>query len=172
MNKRLLGRLMQQRFQDLLQSKGYFFRANSEFVLRGFAFEYVPDGLYIWDFRFPLFDFFGPNLLYSNRLASRAGFVGTKELDERGIVEFVATSPEAAAFLGSDPSETPLAFANFVEAQPVLLQNSHAKLIYSASLILAKRVSQALRSALIEGTDKAEDILHEVMGRNRIEFGM
>ena len=100
MNKRLLSRLMHERVSSLQNSAGYFFRGDFEHVLRGVVFEYVPRGLYVWEFRFPLFDFFGPNLLYSTRLSERAGFIGKGEMSEEGIVEFVMSSPEASRSTG------------------------------------------------------------------------
>jgi hypothetical protein len=61
---------MHERVSGLRNSGLYFFRGDFEHVLRDIVFEYVPRGGYITDFRFPLFDLGGPNLLYSDRLAS------------------------------------------------------------------------------------------------------
>lgn len=54
---------------------------------------YVSRGVYIWDFRFPLFDFFGPHLTFSRRLAERP-FITKGEMSEQAIVDFVMASPE------------------------------------------------------------------------------
>lgn len=71
MNKRLISRLMRERVDGLRNSGIYFFRGDFEYIIQGAALEYVPHGLYIWSFSFPLFDFFGPNLSFSKRLAEK-----------------------------------------------------------------------------------------------------
>lgn len=143
MNKRLLSRLMHERVSSLQSSAGYFFRGDFEHVLRGVVCEHVPRGLYIWEFRFPLFDFFGPNLLYSTRLSERAGFIGKGEMSEEGIVEFVMSSPEArSAFDPDKPAEVP-DFIRFLESTPNLLRNAHARLIHASALLLAGQESRA-----------------------------
>jgi hypothetical protein len=127
---------MHERVSALQSSAGYFFRDDFDYVLNGVAFEYVPRGLYIWEFRFPLFDFFGPNLLYSIRLSEHAGFIGKGEMSEEAIVEFVMSSPEARRAFGPDkPAEVPH-FVHFLESTPSLLRNAHAKLTYAAALLL------------------------------------
>ncbi|GAA0921771.1 hypothetical protein GCM10009552_43220 [Rothia nasimurium] len=53
----------------------------------------------MWRFRFPLFDFAGPNLAYSDRLAEGA-FIGKGEMSEESIVEYVMSSPEGRDAFG------------------------------------------------------------------------
>ena len=143
MNKRLLSRLMHERVSSLQNSAGYFFRGDFEHVLRGVVFEYVPRGLYVWEFRFPLFDFFGPNLLYSTRLSERAGFIGKGEMSEEGIVDFVMSSPEAqGAFAPDKPAEVP-DFIGFLESTPNILRNAHARLIHASAVLLAGQEARA-----------------------------
>lgn len=60
MNKRLISRLMHERVSNLRSWKVYFFRGDFEQVLTGVVLDYTPSGVYIEDFRFPLFDFAGP----------------------------------------------------------------------------------------------------------------
>jgi hypothetical protein len=143
MNKRLLSRLMHERVNALQSSAGYFFRGDFEYVLKGMAFEYVPRGLYIWEFRFPLFDFFGPNLLYSTRLSEHAGFIGKGEMSEETIVDFVMSSPEARDAFGSDKPAELLQFVHLLESTPDLLRNAHARLIHAAALLLTGQESRA-----------------------------
>src|SRR5258706_7606233 len=134
---------MHERVSALQSSAGYFFRGDFDYVLNGVALEYVPRGLYIWEFRFPLFDFFGPNLLYSARLSEHAGFIGKGEMSEEAIVDFVMSSPEARSAFGPDkPAEVPQ-FVHFLESTPGLLRNAHARLIHAAALLLDGQETRA-----------------------------
>ncbi|MFN4329267.1 MAG: hypothetical protein ACK4FF_10360 [Limnobacter sp.] len=193
MNKRLLSRLMHERVSALQSSAGYFFRGDFEYVLKGVAFEYVPRGLYIWEFRFPLFDFFGPNLLYSTRLSERAGFIGKGEMSEEAIVDFVMSSPEARSAFGSDKSEEVPEFVHFLESAPDLLRNAHARLIHAAALLLVGQESRAtsmldelapvlnekdaancnlLRTSLRQGLAAARTLLDQVRRENLRTLGL
>lgn len=153
MNKRLLSRLMLERVSGLHNSGAYFFRDDFEHILRGVVLEYVPSGLYIWNFRFPLFDFFGPNLSYSNRLSERA-FIGKGEMSEDEIVDFVMGSPDVQHSLYSD---TPMSLIGFVEYlfDSNCLLNPHAQLIHAATLVL---LDQEPRAADL--LDRLPPILH------------
>ena len=140
MNKRLLARLMHERVAALKSSGGYFFRGDFEYVLRGVHFEYVPRGLYISNFRFPLFDFAGPNLLYSDRLHERSGFIGKNEMSEEAIIDFVLSSPEAQSAFDSAPMD----ISEFVQFQEAgRMKNPHARLIHAAALVLLGQESHA-----------------------------
>lgn len=101
MNKRLISRLMHMRVKGLKSSGRYFFRDDFEHILRGVVPDYTPNGLYIEDFRFPLFDFFGPNLLYSSRLSEQA-FIGKGEMSEDAIVAVVWNWPYATNPFGEN----------------------------------------------------------------------
>jgi len=141
MNKRLISRLMRERISGLRNSGVYFFRPDFEHILRGVVLEYVPRGLYIWNFRFPLFDFFGPNLGYSDRLPGSA-FIGTGEMSEVAIVDFVLTSSEGQqAFGASEPMDLS-EFVRYLQESDCLL-NLHARLIYAAALVLLDQGSRA-----------------------------
>jgi hypothetical protein len=156
MNKKQLSRLMHARGVPLRSFAGYFFRADFEYVLRGVVFEYVPRGVYIWDFWFPLFDFFGPNLLYSTRLSNRGGFIEKGSMSEENIVDTVMCSHEArSAFAPSQPVDVS-EFVRFLESRPDILRNGHAKLIYAAALILN---GQEVRA--IELLDQLAPMLNE-----------
>lgn len=192
MNKRLLSRLMHGRVAALKSSAGYFFRGDFEYVLRGVHFEYVPRGFYISNFRFPLFDFAGPNLLYSDRLHERSGFIGKNEMSEEAIIDFVLSSPEARSAFDSAPmgiSE----FAQFLEAAPGLLRNSHGRLIHAATLVLLGQESRAaglledlvpalhptditncnlLRTKLQQGPAEARALLEQVRVKNLRVLGV
>ncbi|MEG2578725.1 MAG: hypothetical protein RSA54_13455 [Glutamicibacter sp.] len=101
MNKRLISKIMHQRVAGLGSSSIYFFRGDYEYILQGVALEYVPRGLYIWNFKSPLFDFYGLSLSYSSRLPER-GFIAKGEMTEAEIVDHVMSSPAAQANFGSD----------------------------------------------------------------------
>jgi hypothetical protein len=187
MNKRVLSRLMHERVSGLRSSAGYFFRGDFEFVLNGVVFEYVPSGLYIWKFRFPLFDSICPNLLYSNRLSEHAGFIGKGEMPEESIVNFVMSSPEAKDTFGSGkPAEVP-EFIRFLESEPDVLRNDHARLVHASALLLVGQDSRAasilddlapvldgksaaicnrLRTSLRQGPASARKLLDQVRQEN------
>jgi hypothetical protein len=135
---------MRERVSGLQGSDRYFFRSDFEYVLRGIAFEYTPGGLYIWDFRFPLFEFFGLNLSYSDRLYERSGYIKKGEMSEEDIVGFIMSSPEARGAFGSDKPETMLDFIRFVDFKPsVLAGSTSARLTYASALLLSGQDSRA-----------------------------
>lgn len=181
---------MRERVNGLRNSGVYFFRPDFEHVLRGVALEYVPRGLYIWNFRFPLFDFFGPNLGYSERLPGRA-FIGKSEMSEEAIVDFVMASPEVRHAFGDAPMSLP-EFVRYLQESDSLL-NPHARLIYAAALVLLDQGARAadmldeiltalhpsdvphlnrLRSSLQEGPEVARKLLDEVRQENLRAFGL
>lgn len=192
MNKRLLARLMHERVSALKSSSNYFFCGNFEYVLRGVHFEYVSRGLYISNLRFPLFDFAGPNLLYSGRLHERSGFIGKNEMSEEAIIDFVLSSPEARSAFDSAPMDIP-EFVQFLEAAPGLLRNPHGRLIHAAALVLLGRESHAtslldelvpalhptdiencnlLRTKLQHGSVEARALLEQVQMENLRALGI
>jgi hypothetical protein len=69
MRRKVIDRLMQERVPGIRSHNGYFFRGDFDHVLQGVLFEYVPTGLYVTNFRFPLFDPFGPNLFVQQSYA-------------------------------------------------------------------------------------------------------
>lgn len=93
MNKRKISKLMQEMVPGLRNCGVYFFRPDFDQILQGVVLEYVPRGLYIWDFRLPLYDYFGPNLSFSDRLSDRP-FVGKGEMSEEDLVHYVMAAPE------------------------------------------------------------------------------
>ena len=153
MNKRLISRLMHDRVSGLKSSDVYFFRGAFEDVLRGIILDYTPRGVYISDFRFPLFDFAGPNLLYSDRLPDRP-YIENGEMSEEALVDFVLASPEARDAFGSD---TPVSLTEFVQylVESKGARNPHSQLIYAASLILLGEESRAAKLL-----DELPPILH------------
>jgi len=174
MNKRLLSKMLHQRVSGLRSSLGYFFRGDFEYVLRGVAFDYVPRGLYIEDFRFPLFDPFGPNLTYSDRLLERGGFIGNGEMSEEAIVDFVMSSPEVRnAFVQDKPAELP-DFVHYIELKPPRsLENPGVRFVYAAALIL---LGQELRAAnlldeLAPSLDREKDIANYNLLRTSLRQG-
>lgn len=152
MNKRLVSRLMHEQVNGLRSSGVYFFRGDFEYILQGVVLEYVPRGLYIWNFRFPLFDFFGPNLSYSNRLPERA-FIGKGEMSEAAIVEHVMDAVEVRDAFGAGVSMSVVEFVQFLELGH--LRSPHARLIYAAALVL---LGQDARAA--ELLDELPLVLH------------
>jgi hypothetical protein len=190
MNKRLISRLMHERVSGLRSSGVYFFRPDFEYILRGVVLEYVPRGLYIWNFRFPLFDFFGPNLGYSDRLPG-GDFIGKGEMSEEAIVDFVMASPEARHAFGDAPMDLP-EFVRYLQESDCLL-NPHAQLIYAAALVLLGQGERAvdmleeilptlhpsdiphlnqLMSSLQEGPEAARKLLDEIRQENLRAFGL
>jgi len=190
MNKRLISRLMHQRVSQLRSSGVYFFRGDFEHVLRGVVLDYTPRGLYIEDFRFPLFDFAGPNLLYSNRLTEGA-YIEKGAMSESAIVDFIMTRPEILSDFGE---VEPVGLQQFVEhLRSAALLNPHAQLIQAATLILLDEYSQAtklldeaplnlhpsdvprwkqLRDCLKQGPGTARALLHKVRQENLAAFGV
>jgi hypothetical protein len=145
MNKRLISRLMRERVSGLRELDGYFSRGNFEYVFRGILFEYRPNGLYIWDFRLPLFEFSGPRILtYSNRLYGRSGYIKKGEMSEKDIAEFIVSFPEVMDVFGSDKPETVSDFIRFVDSKPsILLGSINARLTYISALLLDDQDSRA-----------------------------
>jgi hypothetical protein len=141
MNKRLLSRLMHERVNGLLSSRGYFFRSDFEYILQGVVLEYVPRGLYIWNFRFPLFDLTGPHLTYSNRLPERP-FIGKGEMSEEAIVDHVMASPEVRQTFDADVPMSLLEFDQYLFESNQFL-NPHAKLVHAEALVLLGQESRA-----------------------------
>lgn len=139
MNKRLIERLIQQRVTGIKSHDGYFFRTDFEHILRGVLLEYVPRGVYVTNFLFPLFDPVGPNLMYSNRTPG-SGFMGKGELSEAALVDHVLSVPELHRSLVTDP---PMSLEDFMDYLPGL-RNEHARLMQAAALILLRQDDGAL----------------------------
>lgn len=74
----------------------YFFVTPFDHVLSGFCAEMTPRGIYIWKFRYPLFDRYeGLSLVYSNRLAYPHGYVDYSSVPKESAVEvFLSTVGE------------------------------------------------------------------------------
>lgn len=191
MNKRLISRLMQQRVSGLRNSGVYFFRGAFEYVLRGVVLDYTPRGIYISDFRFPLFDFGGPNLLYSDRFPERP-YIEKGEMSEEAIVDFVMASPQAQDAFGAN---TPVGLEEFVQylLHSDSLLNPHARLIHAAALVLLGQESRAadmldelppilhpkdiphcnqLRESLEQGCEAARALLDKVRQKNLRAFDL
>jgi hypothetical protein len=133
---------MHERLNGLRSCGTYFFRGDFEHIIEGVVLEYVPKGLYIWDFRFPLFDFFGSHLTFSRRLQDHA-FIAKGEKSEEAIVDLVMTSPEVRCTFDAD---TPMRLSEFydqylLEIDP--LRNPHLLLVKSAALVLLGQEARA-----------------------------
>lgn len=195
MNKRAIARLLCQRVDGLAQSGGYFFRKDCELVLQGALLEYRPQGIYLWHFRFPLFDAFGENLLYSNRLQD-GGFIAKDELSAEQVVERVLAQPELAEALRTGPSMSLNDFLYHLEGSEAML-NPHAHLVLASGWVLAQEPTRAkerleamfsemvarlskrdeelgrvLLERLQEGPDAAIALLDTVVENNRRVFGI
>jgi hypothetical protein len=191
MNKRLISRLMHERVSDLRSSGVYFFRGDFEYILRGVVIEYVPRGAYIWNFRFPLFDFFGPNLNYSDRFPGSA-FIGKEEMSDAAIVDYIVASPEGQdAFRLAAPTSLS-DFVQYLLTSDALL-SPHARLIHAAALVLLDQEARAadlleeilpdmhssdiphwrqLREDLRRGPDIARSLLDRVRQENLRTLGV
>jgi hypothetical protein len=167
MNKRLISRLMRERVSGLHNSGVYFFRRDFEHILRGVVLEYVPRGVYIWDFRFPLFDLAGPNLLYSDRLPGNA-FIGKGEMSEEAIVDYVLASPEVQTAFRAEGMASLSDFVQFLLESDALL-NAHARLIYAATLVLLGQVDRAA-----EMLDELLPVMHpsDIQHCNRLQVSL
>lgn len=184
MNKRLISKFMREQVGDVYSSGGYFFRRDFDYVVQGVFFEYVPRGVYIYDFKFPLFDFFGVNLLYSDRL-SNSPFIGKGEMSEKEIVDHVITSPEVKRNFDADRSMNLQDLLYFLDSGRIA--NPHAHLIRAATLVLlgesdlaSKSLDEVgprlhpadvadylnLKNALEKGEGAAESLLENVRQEN------
>ncbi len=195
MNKRSIARLLCQRVDGLAHSGGYFFRKDCDLVLQGFLLEYRPQGIYLWRFRFPLFDAFGENLLYSSRLED-GGFIAKDELADEQVVERVLARPEFAEVLRPGSAMSLHSFLHYLEGSEAML-NPHAHLVLASGWVLAKQFTPAketleamfnkmlarlgkrdeelgriLLGRLREDPDAAVALLEEVVERNRQAFGI
>jgi len=162
MNKRLLSRLMHERVSGLQSSSGYFFHSDFEYMLRGVVFNFVPGGVYIYEFRFPLFgsvDFL--HLSYSDRLSERAGYIGKGEMSEKEIIDFIMSSPEGRRALAPFDKLTELPdFVHYLESAAGLSRRVLLRLIHIPALLLLGQESRA--AGLLDDFGKdAEDLLHE-----------
>lgn len=190
MNKRLISRLIHERVSDLQIWKVYFFRGNFEHVLRGVVLDYTPSGVYVEDFRFPLFDFAGPNLLYSERLPERA-FIGKGEMSEEALVDHLMALPQVRTAFGADTRMWLSEFVLYLESSS--MANPHARLIYAAALVLLGQEARAadlldellsrvhpsdisycklLRASLQQGPEVARKILDQVRKKNLRTLGV
>lgn len=138
MKKRLIARLLQERVPGIESHDDYFFRAGFEHILQGVLLEYVPRGVYVTNFRFPLFDPIGPSLLYSNRTPG-SGFIGKDELSEEAFVDHVLSVPELDQSLVTGPI---MSLNDFIDYLP-RLRNEHARLIHAATLVLLRKDDEA-----------------------------
>lgn len=182
---------MCQRVAGLRNSGVYYFRPDFEHVLEGVVLEYVPKGVYLWDFRFPLFDFAGPNLLYSNRFLDRP-FIEDGEMSEELIVDLVMASPEALNAFGTNASMSLAEFAKYLEKSDCLM-NPHAVLVYAAALVLLDQSEHAaemlgeirpslhpsdvtdsgrLASSIKKGVEVAREFLDEIRLKNMRTLGL
>ncbi len=186
---------MHSRVNSLLSSGPYFFRADFDYVLQGLCFEYVPRGVYIWRFCFPLFDFVGLNLTFSARLCQQKGFVAKGAMSEEGIVDFAMSSPEAHSVFDRNKSIDLPEFIHGIEARPYNWHESRVALIYAASLVLigqdvraaslldklaAKSVlgvrdtagCDCLRASLHQGLEPARALLEQIRQENMQTLGL
>lgn len=196
MNKRLITQLMHGRVNSLLSSGPYYFRSDFDHVLQGLCFEYVPRGVYIWRFCFPLFDFAGLNLTFSERLCQQKGFVAKGAMSEEAIVDFAMSSPEAQSVFDRNKSIDLPEFIHGIESLPYDWHDTHAALIYAASLVLTGQDVQRatrmldklaaasvlgpralagcnrLRESLHQGLEPARALLDQVRQENMRTLGL
>jgi hypothetical protein len=142
MKKRLLSRLLHERVPGLRSSDGYFFRGDFEHILQGVVLEYVPRGLYVWNFRFPLFDFFGPHLTFSRRLAEHP-FITKGEMSEEAIVDFIMATPELQQTFDAKTLMSLVEFFNCYLVNYDPLRNPRFPIVHAAALVLLGQDSQA-----------------------------
>lgn len=141
MNKRYISTRLRERIGMVGGRDGYFIRNDYDYVAQGVALEYVPGGIYIWSFVFPLFDFFGPHLSYSNRL-SRRPFIARGEMTDEAVVDHIVTSPELRNVLAAESAMSLSEFVRFLEGRG--LTSIHARLNHAAALVLLGQDAMAL----------------------------
>lgn len=182
---------MHERVSGLRNSGVYFFRGDFEHVLHGVVLDYTPRGVYIEEFRFPLFDFAGPNLLYSDRLREGA-YIEKGTMSEGAIVDLVMGRSEVQSAFGEMGSMSLPQFVEYLLGSDALL-NSHAQLIQAAALVLLDRGSQAVtllheirpslhpsdvshweafHQSLEDGPEAAESFLKRVREKNLAVLGV
>jgi hypothetical protein len=192
MNKKLISNLMHTRVSGLKSSAGYFFRGDFEDVLSGVLLEYVPSGLYIYDFKFPLFDSAGPNLTYSDRLVGR-DFIGKGEMSEQAVVDYILASPEAVKTFMNNAPLSVSEFVDYLVESNKCVRSPHARLIYASALILLGEESRAadildelppmlhrtdvphchlLSNCLRQGSEAARTLLDQTKEKNLHAFGL
>lgn len=192
MNKRLLSRLMCERVKGLRNSGVYFFHGDFEHILQGAVLEYVPRGLYVWVFKFPLFDSFGPHLSYSHRLTEHP-FIEKGEMSDQEIVDYVMNSPDTQRTLNADKPMSLIDFYNEHLLKFDARRNPHFCLVQAGALVLLGEESRAadvlsnppptlhrtdiphwsqLESSLKQGPEEARALLDEVRKANMQKFGM
>ncbi len=178
-----------------MSSGEYFFRSDFADILQGLVFEYVPSGVYIWKLCFPLFDPFGPNLTFSERLHQEKGFVAKGAKTEEAIVEFALASPEAQDVFGRQKSIELSEFIRDIELLPYDWRSTRVALIHAASLALIGEVAHAaalmakfpaasvlgnrdlaayedLQTSLHQGLESVQAMLAHVRQKNLLTLGL
>ncbi len=144
MNKKKISHLILRQVSGLQVSSNSFFHNNFQHVLNGIHLEYVPGGIYLWHLVFPLYDNFGFNLLYSQRIAGDSGYIHTESKSNEEIANEVLSS--SASQLVAEASD-PLRISDFIgilERDPALLRNAHVRMTYGISLLLNHQEESAL----------------------------
>lgn len=142
MNKRYICSLLRKRSGLIGGSSGYFFRSDYDYVAQGIVLEFVPRGLYVWNFVFPLFDSFGPHLSYSSRIADRP-FIGRDQMADDDVVESILSSIELRNVIEAKSSMTLMEFASFLEMRG--LRGAHAHINHATALALLGKTDLALK---------------------------
>jgi hypothetical protein len=192
MKKTTISRLMLAQVNGLKSSDGYFFRGDFQDVLSGVFLEYVPTGMYIYDFKFPLFDFSGPNLTYGDRLNGK-DFIGKGEMSEQAMVECILASSEAQKALTRNAPLSVKDFADYLVESNKCVRGGHARLIYATALVLLDQESRAvdileelppmlhkkdiphcqtLSESLRLGPDATRTLLNQIRQKNLHAFGL
>ena len=195
MNRRLIRRWMQQRNNLLSISGSYYFRPDFEHILQGLCFDYTPKGVYVSTLCFPLFDFFGINLTFSNRIEQQGGFIANGSMTEEAAVNYVLSSPEARAVFDRNKSIDLSEFTTNIESLPYDWQRTRIAPIYIAAMLMlghevrTTRLFKAfpaasvlgvsdlsawerLREKLQQGPEPAVALLNEVRHENIRALGL
>ncbi len=126
-------------------------------VLSGYALERTSNGIYIYNFVYPLFDSSdGITLLYSFRLDACEFYISIDDL-KRDDMDFLLAK-KLTDLSDKNKFSDLQDFCSHCESYNGLLKNSHAKLNYGFALILAGRPEEAsvvLRevSSVLRGSD-------------------
>jgi hypothetical protein len=191
MNKRGVARKLCERVPGLLNHGVYFFHERYDWVLRGVVLEYVPTGVYLWDFSFPLHDFFGPNLNYSHRLRETT-FISKGAMSAERLVDRIVASSELSDALSHGE---PTTLQEFVQqfSQSSALATPHGYLIRAATKLLVGEPSIAramleqlppmmhpndvksaiaFRDRLLVSDEAGANLLDTVRTENLVKFGV
>lgn len=144
MNKNSVLKSLHEKFPGFQLKGQYLFSRDYAQILRGVCIEWVPGGVYVWDFWYPLFDDFGGfNLLYSSRLKENGGYLSLAGMLEKEVSDAIyrMVAPLRDAF------KCPASLSEFIslfDQDNGLIRNHYALMILARAEVLSGLFDQAL----------------------------